>query len=158
MGLDMPNWLLLDPNRFNDEQWIESRIARAPENHRGPLRTAFSYLYNDHGPINLPRDRLLISQEYLDEAEKIVIRWLYTRTNGSLRKSYGASALKAARTSRYRCEDCGCPDVRVLNLDHVQGHCDNPAFRCLCANCHTIKSRDKDWTENKREEEIDPEE
>jgi hypothetical protein len=96
--------------------------------------------------VNLPRERLLVAEPHLQAAERVVIRWLYTRTNGNLRSSYGASALRAARDSRYRCEACNFGDVRVLNLDHVNGHVANSPFACLCANCHTIKSRESDWT------------
>src|SRR5262249_44205084 len=115
----------------------------------GSLRTALGYLYKDDGPVNLPRDRLRVAEPHLEAAETIVIRWLYTRTNGSLRSSYGAAALRAARASRYRCEVCKFADVRVLNLDHVNGRVTGTPFACLCANCHTLKSRESDWTGEK---------
>jgi hypothetical protein len=99
--------------------------------------------------VNLPRERLLRAERHLEAAERIVIRWLYTRTNGNLRSSYGASALRAARASRYRCQECNFGDVRVLNLDHVNGRVAGSPFACLCANCHTIKSRKSDWTGEK---------
>lgn len=139
--------------RFNDDEFIESRVAVAPSSVRGSLRTALAYLYKDDGPINLPRDRLLAAEPYLEAAELIVVRWLYTRTNGRLRRSYGTHALHAARGSRYRCEVCSFSDVRVLNLDHVIGHVADTPFACLCANCHTIKSRKVDWTGMKLENE-----
>ncbi|HEV3003217.1 MAG TPA: hypothetical protein VGX78_02105 [Pirellulales bacterium] len=142
----MTNLMAIDPSRFNNAVYIESRTAAVPTSDQGALRTALAYLYNDHGPINLPRDRLLVAQQHLDSTELILIRWLYTRTNGNLRKSYGASALRAARSSRYRCDSCGFADVRALNLDHVEGRVKGTPFHCLCANCHTIKSREKDWT------------
>jgi hypothetical protein len=103
------------------------------------------YLYMDDGPVNLPRGRLKITKPYLDDAERILIQWLQTRTNGSERKNYGKDALCAARRSRYCCERCGFADVRALNLDHVEGRVADASFACLCANCHAIKSRENDW-------------
>ena len=136
----------IDSTRFNDPGYIESRVTTVPVPDRGSMRTALRYLYQDDGPINLPRARLLAADPHLEPAERIVIRWLYTRTNGNLRSEYGANALRAARSSRYRCEVCGFQDVRVLNLDHVNGRVVDTPFSCLCANCHTIKSRETDWT------------
>ena len=139
--------LTIDASRFGDSELIESRVAQLPADEQGSFRTALKYLYLDDGPINLPRDRLKISEPHLDPAEHIVIRWLYTRTNGSERKNYGRNALLAARAARYRCESCDFADVRVLNLDHVHGRdSDLDEFACLCANCHTIKSRANDWS------------
>lgn len=145
----MPELIAIDVRRFNDDGYIESRTAAVPAVDRGSLRTALSYLYKDDGPVNLPRDRLLVAEPHLEAAERLVIRWLYTRTNGNLRSSYGAAALRAARASRYRCEVCEFADVRVLNLDHVNGRVAGTPFSCLCANCHTIKSRESDWTGEK---------
>ncbi|MCG8585470.1 MAG: hypothetical protein MI757_12230 [Pirellulales bacterium] len=137
---------VIDRVCFGDVSLIDSRVAAAPHADQGALRTTLAYLYLDDGPINLPRDRLKLAERYLDQAERIVVRWLYTRTNGSERKNYGSNALLAARAARYRCESCGFSDVRVLNLDHVHGrNPDNSEFACLCANCHAIKSRGKDW-------------
>lgn len=140
----------IDISRFNNIAYLESRTSIVPEEHRGALRTALSYLYQDEGPVNLPRGRLLTAEPYFEVAECIVIRWLYTRTNGNLRSKYGVGALHAARLSRYKCGSCGFQDVRVLNLDHVNGRVKGTAFACLCANCHTIKSRSCDWTGNAR--------
>ena len=138
--------ITIDNSRFNDTQYLEYRVAQVPNSDSGALRTALKYLYLDDGPVNLPRERLRIAENYLDPAEMIVVRWLYTRTNGSLRKEYGADSLIAARLNRYQCESCGFSDVRALNLDHVDGRTDTTPFACLCANCHTIKSRAQDWT------------
>ena len=139
----------IDLARFNDAEYIESRVMIVPELHRGSLRTALNYLYQDTGPINLPRTRLQTADPYFEPSERVVVRWLYTRTNGSLRSKYGSDALRAARSNRYRCEACGFEDVRVLNLDHVNGRVIGTPFACLCANCHTIKSRESDWTGEK---------
>lgn len=142
--------LTIHAQRFNDLAYIEARLLPLPEAHKGSLKTALCYLYMDDGPINIPRDRQKMAERYLEPAELIVIRWLATRTNGSERKHYGARALLAARLSRYRCETCGFSDVRALNLDHIEGRIDGASFACLCANCHSIKSRTHDWTGNGR--------
>lgn len=149
--------LSIDRRRFNNDRHIANRILLVPTAARGALRSALLYLYMDDGPRNLPRQRLLLAAPYLEAAELVVVRWLYTRTNGSLRKSYGAAALIAARTSRYRCGECKFPDVRVLNLDHIDGRVYGTGFACLCANCHAIKSRKSDWTGTKpQRESADP--
>lgn len=136
--------------RFNNEEYVESRLAGIQESERTYLNTALRYLYFDSGYVNLPLARRRRAEPLLEEAEKILIRWLATRTNGSERKNYGALALIAARTARYRCCECGYSDVRALNLDHVDGRVAGTQFACLCANCHAIKSREKDWTGSKR--------
>ena len=131
--------------RFNNRRYLERRVRWADAESQGALRSALRFLYESRGPENLPRDRLRRAQPYFEPRELIVSRWLYTRTNGSLRKRYGKAALQAARRARYRCQECGYSDVRALNLDHVSGH-SSDRFAYLCANCHTIKSRQVDWT------------
>ncbi len=131
--------------RFNSAVFIGERLGSAPAGVQSALATVLRYLYDDGGPVNLPRDRLRIAFDSLEPAEKIVVRWLYTRTNGKLRKTYGQDALKAARAARYRCQLCGYADVRALHIDHIEGRVANATFACLCANCHMIKSREQDW-------------
>lgn len=143
--------LTIDGGRLNDGDHIAARVAAAPDADRGALRTALSYLYLDDGPVNLPRERLLKAEAHLDPAERLVIRYLYTRTNGSLRAEFGAGSLRAARAARYRCQECRFPDVRVLTSDHVNGRVPGTPFAYLCANCHMIKSRREDWKGVKRE-------
>jgi len=140
----------IDTAAFNNDTLIAERVAAAADRDRGALRTTLNYLYMDDGPVNLPRKRLLAAEPHLSLAERIIVRWLYTRTNGNLRRTYGADALRAARTGRYRCQVCGFSDVRVLNIDHVDGRIAGTAFACLCANCHTIKSRKCDWSGKKQ--------
>ena len=137
---------VINIKRFDDTSYIESRVAAVPKNIQGSLRTTLSYLYLTDGPFNLPKNRFDLAFDYLESAERIIAKWLFTRTNGSERKRYGRRALLAARGSRYRCEHCSFPDVRVLNLDHIQGRVEETSFACLCANCHMIKSRKYDWT------------
>ena len=146
-----PDALAIDGARFNNPDLIEERVASIDRAIQGSLRTALRYLYMDDGPVNLPRDRLLAAEGHLEPAERVVIRLLYTRTNGSLRAAYGANSLRAARTSRYRCGECRFPDVRALNLDHVDGRVAGSPFACLCANCHSIKSRRGDWSGKRRQ-------
>lgn len=136
---------LIPIDRFDNPDYINARLANLEADAGGAVRSALNYLYLTHGPINLPRDRLKKAEPYLEPRERIVIRWLYTRTNGSERKRYGAAALRCARAQRYRCEHCGFADVRVLNLDHVKGRANLDLFACLCANCHCLKSREYDW-------------
>ncbi len=141
----MYSLLSIDKGRFNNTCYIQQRVALAEEESRGSLRTCLAYLYKDDGPINLPRERLLNARPHLEPAELILVQWLYTRTNGKLRKTYGAESLKAARAARYHCSVCDFADVRALNLDHVHGKVPGTPFSCLCANCHAIKSRQFDW-------------
>ena len=136
---------LIPMARFGNQAYIEERVSGAAPSAAGSLRTALRYLYDDDGPVNLPRDRMKKAEEFFDEIERVVVRWLYTRTNGSLRKQYGSAALTAARKQRYRCESCGHADVRVLTLDHIEGRNNRELFACLCANCHMLKSRKLDW-------------
>ena len=58
-----------------------------------------------------------------------------------MRKLYGKNSLIAARNAKYKCERCNFPDVRTLQLDHINGKIMDTEFACLCANCHQIKSR-----------------
>jgi hypothetical protein len=132
--------------RFDNEIFVETRISSAPKKIAGLLKTTLKFLYFMEGPKNLPRTRLLAAEPFLEPAEVVLTRWLYTRTNGSERKDYGAQALQAARRQRYRCEHCGHADVRVFQLDHVSGRKGPSEFSCLCANCHVLKSRGHDWS------------
>lgn len=133
-------------SRFNNQDYIEGRLKSCQTEDVGSLHTTLKYLYVEKGPTNLPKERFNRSMKYLEARELVATRWLRTRTNGNLRKTYGALALKSARSARYRCERCKYPDVRALHLDHVRGRHHRKEFACLCANCHNIKSREKDWT------------
>lgn len=119
-------------DRFDNPEEMERRVSAAPPATQGALRTALRYLCEREGPVNLPADRLNLAFDLLDPAERVVACWLHTRTNGKLRRSYGADALKAARAAGYRCQECGFDDVRVLNLEHVDGRVAGTPFGCLC--------------------------
>ena len=136
--------------RFENAVYIEQRAAAATPNAQGAVRTALSYLYLSSGPMNLPRDRMKLAQPFVEPRKWVLLRWLHTRTNGSLRSTYGTKALLVARTSRYRCCSCGFADVRALHIDRVDGRVKDTEYSCLCANCHNIKSREKDWSGAKR--------
>jgi hypothetical protein len=140
---------VIDTKWFDNLAAIGKRASAAPEL-VGKLRTTLGYLYLDGGPKNLPRATLRACVHLLTPAEKVVTLWLQSRTNGHLRRNYGHASALAAKRARYRCEGCGFADVRALNLDHVDGR-GSKAFRCLCANCHAIKSRAHDWTGRARE-------
>jgi len=132
--------------RFNNKSWINNRLKSVNPQDYHAVQKTLRYLYEDNASMNLPRNHFKIAEKYLDTAEKIVARWLITRTNGSERKNYGPFAGIEAKESRYRCRNCSSSDVRVLYLDHVAGRkSDKKEFRCLCANCHMIKSRESDW-------------
>ncbi|MDA3937874.1 MAG: hypothetical protein PF693_01005, partial [Spirochaetia bacterium] len=130
--------------RFNNNKYLNNRIEKLLEPARGSVKTILKYLYNTDGPTNAPPDRYKQSLPFLEDREVILLNWLKTRTNGKLRKSYGKNSLIAARNAFYRCEKCKYPDVRALNLDHIHGK-NSIEFSCLCANCHSIKSRKHDW-------------
>lgn len=144
--IEVPDDFVIPSERFDNPSFIQERVDAAPSAVQGCLKTALRYLYETQGPTNLPLARKKVAEPYLEERERIVARQLSTRTNGSERKNYGKNALYAARSARYRCADCGFPDVRCFQLDHVEGRKDPlSTFRCLCANCHMLKSRKKDW-------------
>jgi hypothetical protein len=137
-------------DRFDNTDYIHRRLAAADSSVSGSLRSTLSYLYMMKGPKNLPKDRLKSSEPHLERREFVLVRWLQTRTNGSLRSKYGAKALQAARSAKYKCITCGYSDVRALHLDHIDGHIEGTDFACLCANCHNIKSRACDWSGEKK--------
>ena len=137
-------------DRFDNTDYIIKRLAAVDASVSGLLKSTLSFLYMMDGPINLPKNRLKISEPFLEPRELVLVRWLQTRTNGSLRSKYGSKALLAARSAKYKCITCGFSDVRALHLDHVDGHIKETDFACLCANCHNIKSRACDWSGEKR--------
>jgi hypothetical protein len=139
----MNSWKIDDRN-FDSERRRE-RIDACED--KGALTSALNYLYGDIKAID--KSRINASLRYLTNAEKKVIKWLHTRTNGRLKKYYGANSLIAARNAKYKCQnaECGFSDVRSLELDHVNGKKSKytAVFACLCANCHNIKSFTHDW-------------
>ena len=136
---------IIPSERFNNRSYIEERVSSVPKVHQILFRAVLDYLYNENGTTNMANNKNHIIELYLEDAEKLLARWLKARTNGSYKGKYGYKALLSARNAKYRCSVCGYPDVRVLELDHIEKDNPNTDFACLCANCHNIKSRDKDW-------------
>jgi len=120
----------IDPTRFNNTDLIESRA--------GPdaLRAALRYLSFDDGPFSLPEETRKAAEPHLDRAERLLVGWLAIRTKGYLGDSDGRAEMSATRGARYRCQECDYADVRVLNLDEIDG-----SLECLCSNCHVIRTR-----------------
>lgn len=140
-------WIIPESN-FSQE-YIESRLTSVVESDRAFLRSSLNYLYGT--TKTLDKERLVASEKHLTTAERILIRWLHTRSNGSERAKYGPDCVVAAKRAHFRCSHCRNPDVRVLQIDHVNGRGIGveKAFDCLCANCHMIKSREKNWSGKK---------
>lgn len=135
--MDKDDEYVIPPDRFNNTTHMLRRVAEAEFSAAGPLKSTLSFLYMHEGPVNLPRERLKAAEPFLEPRELVIVRWLQTRSNGSLRSKYGAKALLAARRANYRCVTCGFSDVRALHLDHVDGHTIDTDFACLCANATT---------------------
>jgi hypothetical protein len=146
----MINDFTIPEDRFDNRTYVETRVSSSPTAAQGSLRTALTYLNASDGPVNLPRERLKLAESLVEPRERVLLRWLYTRTNGNLRSTYGAKALRAARAARYRCTSCGFGDVRALHIDHVSGRTGDSECACLCANCHNIKSGEHDWSGERR--------
>lgn len=136
-------WILPE-ERFDNVAIIEARAEAQEPANRTAFRRAMRYLYLAEGATNLARDYMLAALPTLEAREKRAIRWLYTRTNGSERKNYGPDCVVAMRKAKFRCQRCGFPDVRALQVDHVTGRTHKPfVFQCLCANCHAIETYDR---------------
>jgi hypothetical protein len=139
-----PEWIIPESN-FT-QSYIDSRLSEVIDVDRPFLRSCLNYLYGS--TKTLDKERLVTSEQYLTSAERVLIRWLHTRSNGSERANYGPDCVVVAKASRFRCSQCLNPDVRVLQIDHVNGRGADveKSFDCLCANCHMIKSREKNWS------------
>ena len=131
-------------HRFNNGQYIDCRVEKVTEQQKIPLQRALRYLYARSAGKNITRAKIKPAWQALEPAERIVIHWLQTRTNGKLRWAYGHPVAAEAKSAKFRCRACGQGDVRTLQLDHVKGR-KIKVFRCLCANCHQIKSRRHNW-------------
>jgi hypothetical protein len=144
--LDIEDSFVVPLDRFDNLDYIRTRVDNITfEDDKGSLESILRYIYLSDGPKNVVLKRYKISIQYLDPCEQILIKWLKSRTNGRLRKKYGEKSLTAARNAKYKCEECGFSDVRVLQLDHKERNNTETEFSCLCANCHQIKSRKEDW-------------
>jgi hypothetical protein len=132
---------IIPEKRIDNRNYIDERVNAVKDEHKGSFRSILKYLYLTDGPQNVDSKRYKISKQYLERGELVLINWLKTRTNGKLRKDYGLKILKAVREAKYRCLRCSFPDVRTLQLDHIDGRTGDTEFDCLCANCHQIKTR-----------------
>lgn len=133
----------IDAALIDNQAAIDARIAELAETERETAILVLRYLYMTDGPRSIPRDKKSQAEECLTPVEVFVFQWLFKRTDGKLRRIYGAGVLDAVKRSRYQCECCGFADVRALNLEkREQG--DKVSFACLCANCNTVESRAKE--------------
>jgi hypothetical protein len=150
---DVPEEFVLPLDRFDNKRFVEDRVAAAAKEDRVFLRLTLRYLYATEGAKNMRNDIFKAAEKYLEPRERLVTRWMKTRTNGNERKRYGPETIVCARAARFRCETCGFPDVRALQIDHREGrNLPGCTLQVLCANCHQIKSRAADWTGRAREQ------
>lgn len=131
-------WFIPKDN-FGNRERIEKRVKKVKIEDQASLKKSLDYLFSNIERNLRLKDRKK-AEKYLSDPEFVVIRWLFTRTRGRLKKNYGMNSKKAAKKAQFRCKDCDESDVRTLQLDHVDGK-GSQRFKCLCANCHQIKSR-----------------
>ncbi len=135
----------IDGTFLGDLAAIETRVAEVPEADRELFQLALGYLYLADGPKSIPRDGKAAAEKHLTETENFVFQWLYKRTDGKLRRIYGANVLDAVKKSRYQCAQCAFADVRALHIEQIETEDDSTRqFTCLCANCNTIAAREKE--------------
>jgi hypothetical protein len=82
---------LIPMDRFDNREYIDARVAGLDASVQGSVRTVLRYLYLSDGPTNLPRDRKKVAEPFLDLAEIVLVRWLYTRTTGKPEKNLRGS-------------------------------------------------------------------
>ena len=148
----IPAEYTIDPTYFNNKPALDARAANLPvPADKAFFRKALGFLYLTevkNSPLEADRllksDRRTLLSHYLTPAEWQIFKNL-TKFAHSSRKRYGHAAVQAAREDRYRCRICKMPDVRTLEMDHVNGRSDTQNFQLLCSNCHKIKSREVDW-------------
>jgi len=128
--------------RANSSSYVNRRLSAAPQEIATVLGRCLRYLYLDKR--NIDRATIRRAESSLEPPERLLLRYLQTRSSGSEKKRYGHEAVAEAKAAKFRCRDCGRSDVRVLTLDHVHGN-GSKVFRLLCANCHQLKSRVQDW-------------
>jgi hypothetical protein len=149
----IPSGYVIDASYFNNQAALDARAAALPAaTDRTFFRKTLGFLYLaevKNSPMEADRplkaDRRALLSQHLSPAEWQIFKNL-TKFAHSSRKRYGHAAVQAARADRYRCRRCKMPDVRTLEMDHVNGRGDTQNFQLLCSNCHKIKSREVDWT------------
>ena len=143
----------IDPSLIDNNEAIETRVAELAESDRETATLVLRYLYMTNGPRSIPRDKKSQAEQCLTPAEHFVFQWLYKRTDGKLRRFYGAGVLETVKRSRYQCERCEFADVRALNLEKREED-EKVTFECLCANCNIVESRAKEIISNKFNKEL----
>lgn len=133
----------IDASLIDNQAAIDARVAELNESDRETATNILRYLYMTNGPRSIPRDQKLRPELQLSPVEQFVFQWLHKRTDGKLRKLYGAPVLETVKRSRYQCQRCGFADVRALNLEKREQD-DQASFLCLCANCNTVEARTKE--------------
>ena len=136
----------IDGTYLGDSDAISARVAKVPESDQESFQLALGYLYLTDGPKSIPREGKGAAEKHLSEAELFVFQWLFKRTDGKLRKIYGAKVLDAVKKSRYQCAQCGFADVRALHIEKADDEKESgeKQFVCVCANCNTIAAREKE--------------
>ena len=154
---------------FDKPDAIRARAGRVPAEHQELVEKALRYMFLSKGepksPILYPngqrKEKLALLAQYLTLGELRVFTYLTNRTRPypkhipdvgtvevtkSLRNNLGTGALRRMQAAFFRCESCGMPHVYTLTIDHVNGiQFDRVALQVLCANCHIIKSHNKDF-------------
>lgn len=146
------NDFVIDVEQIKNQELLQKRIDGVEKKFKNELCKILRYLYSDNAKGTLSKGVHFkhVSSHHLSKAEKKILSWFYTRTNGRLKKSYGPNSIICVKHANFRCCWCQNPDVRVLQIDHVTGRKDESGspkriffpwdFQCLCANCHTIKT------------------
>ena len=141
---------VIPADSLNNFPRIEKRIEKIPEtNGQIAMDMVLNYLYMQTGRVSLTTRIYRFAEPWLTDAERILIKYLKSRTNGVGRKAYGVEALRYMQEKKFRCEICDEGDVRCLNLDHRKSRHEK-SFYLFCANCHHIKSRLFDWSGTKK--------
>lgn len=135
----------IEEERLNNLAFIESRIDSAWDIKTcNKVRAVLNYVYldtvNNCGKVTLRR-----VEHYLELKEIYLANWLTNKSDNTKgKKAYGQFAILEAKRAKYACRDCGHNDVRCLEIDHIDSDRKNVAdgnFKCLCGNCHNIKTR-----------------
>lgn len=147
----------IDRANIDNQPAIDARVAEVPESDREAFQLALGYLYLHDGPTTIPRDGKAAAEKHLNEVERFTFNWLFKRTNGKLKRFYGAPALNAVKKSEYRCVKCGFSDLRALHIEETEfdEETQTQNFECVCANCNIIAAREKEMSHlalNKKQE------
>ena len=134
-----------------------ARDAAQNELHR--LNSKKNYVPSSQLPPELLEARRKRQREYMREYSKIHREKTNANRRESYRKQYAQIKLEIFAALGNKCIECGNEDLRVLQVDHVDGggHAHRKAsgssikywmsvmkdlspYQLLCANCHAIKT------------------